>query len=65
MDSVANEAPPETSLPFDVPPPTGAVVTASFTFDVIVRFAEDQLRVNRKTFLAGEATSVPLIEVRR
>jgi uncharacterized protein (TIGR02217 family) len=48
----------------DVAPTTDAVVRASFTFDVMVRFAEDRLRVARSTFLAGEAVSVPLIEVR-
>nr|WP_208404152.1 DUF2460 domain-containing protein [Sphingomonas insulae] len=48
----------------DTAPRTGAAVTASFTFDVTVRFAEDRLRVARATFLAGEAVSVPLIEVR-
>ncbi|MBN2972933.1 DUF2460 domain-containing protein [Roseomonas aeriglobus] len=49
---------------FDAPPAAGAVVTASFDFDVPVRFAEDSLSVNRATFLAGEAPSVPLVEVR-
>ncbi len=48
----------------DVPPPAGAAVTASFAFDVPVRFAEDRLSVSRATFLAGEAASVPLVEVR-
>ncbi len=48
----------------DVPPGEGAVVTAGFRFDVAVRFAEDRLSVNRATFLAGAAPSVPLIEVR-
>jgi uncharacterized protein (TIGR02217 family) len=48
----------------DVAPVAGAVVTASFLFDVPVRFAEDRLRVSRATFLAGEAASVPLVEVR-
>ncbi|ATY33345.1 DUF2460 domain-containing protein [Sphingomonas psychrotolerans] len=48
----------------DVPPPAGAVVTASFAFDVPVRFAEDRLSVSRATYLAGAAASVPLIEVR-
>ncbi len=48
----------------DAPPAAGAVVTASFAFDVMVRFAEDSLRVTRSTFLAGEAVSVPLMEVR-
>lgn len=49
---------------FIAPPAAGAVVTAGFLFDVPVRFAEDRLEVNRATFLAGEAPSVPLIEVR-
>ena len=48
----------------DVAPASGRVVTASFTFDVPVRFAEDRLTVTRATFLAGEAASVPLVEVR-
>lgn len=48
----------------DVPPATGAVVTAGFRFDVAVRFAEDSLSVNRATFMAGSAPSVPLVEVR-
>ena len=48
----------------DTAPAAGAVVRASFAFDVVVRFAEDRLRVSRATFLAGEAVSVPLIEVR-
>ncbi|KQU53094.1 hypothetical protein ASG67_09650 [Sphingomonas sp. Leaf339] len=48
----------------DTPPAAGAVVWAGFRFDVPVRFAEDRLAVSRATFLAGMATSVPLIEVR-
>ncbi|MFD1610975.1 DUF2460 domain-containing protein [Sphingomonas tabacisoli] len=49
---------------FDAPPPAGATVTAGFRFDVAVRFEQDRIEVNRATFLAGEAVSVPLIEVR-
>lgn len=48
----------------DTPPAAGAVVTASFDFDVPVRFAEDRLNVSRATYLAGAAASVPLVEVR-
>jgi uncharacterized protein (TIGR02217 family) len=49
---------------FDAPPPAGAEVWAGFRFDVPVRFAEDRLSLSRTTFAAGEAPSVPLIEVR-
>ncbi|NNM76646.1 DUF2460 domain-containing protein [Sphingomonas sp. ID1715] len=49
---------------FDAAPAAGAEVTAGYRFDVAVRFAEDRLTINRATFLAGEAVSVPLIEVR-
>lgn len=48
----------------DTAPGVGVGVSAGFLFDVPVRFAEDTLSVNRATFLAGGATSVPLIEVR-
>jgi uncharacterized protein (TIGR02217 family) len=49
---------------FDEPPATGAEIRAGFVFDCPVRFAEDRLDINRASFLAGEAPSVPLIEVR-
>jgi len=49
---------------FDVAPGDGAGVTAGFRFDVPVRFEEDRLTVSRATFLAGDAASVPLVEVR-
>jgi uncharacterized protein (TIGR02217 family) len=49
---------------FDEAPGEGAVVAAGFLFDVPVRFSDDRLELNRATFLAGEAPSVPLIEVR-
>jgi len=49
---------------FEEPPGAGALVTAGFLFDVPVRFAEDRLEVNRATFRAGEAPSVPLTEIR-
>ena len=51
-------------IELDAAPTTGVVVTASFAFDVPVRFAEDRLSVTRATFLAGNAAQVPLIEVR-
>ena len=49
---------------FDTAPAEGTEITAGYLFDVPVRFAEDRLELNRATFLAGEAVSVPLVEVR-
>jgi uncharacterized protein (TIGR02217 family) len=51
-------------IAFDAAPAEGAVLTAGFRFDVPVRFAEDRLDINRATFAAGEAPSVPLVEIR-
>jgi len=45
-------------------PPPGAIVRAGFLFDVPVRFAEDRLDITGAAFAAGEAPSVPLIEIR-
>ena len=67
VDGVATmgfELGPGGMVTLDVPPPAGAVVTASFDFDVPVRFAEDRLTVSRATYLAGAAASVPLVEIR-
>lgn len=49
---------------FTVPPTDGAIVRAGFLFDVPVRFAEDRLDVSGANFRAGEAPSVPLVEIR-
>lgn len=49
---------------FETAPPAGAEVRAGFRFDVPVRFAEDRLDVSGVSFAAGEAPSVPLIEIR-
>ncbi|WP_426267866.1 DUF2460 domain-containing protein [Sphingomonas sp. LHG3443-2] len=46
------------------PPAAGVEVRAGFLFDVPVRFEEASLRISRKTYLAGELASVPLVEVR-
>lgn len=51
-------------IAFDAAPADGTVLTAGFRFDVPVRFAEDALEVSRATFAAGEAPSVPLLEIR-
>jgi uncharacterized protein (TIGR02217 family) len=45
-------------------PPAGAEVRAGFIFDVPVRFATDRLDINAAAFAAGEAPSVPLVEIR-
>lgn len=63
-ETVAFELGERGMVVLDTPPEEGAVVTAGFRFDVVVRFAEDRLSVNRATFLAGAAPSVPLVEVR-
>jgi uncharacterized protein (TIGR02217 family) len=49
---------------FASPPAAGKIVRAGFTFDVPVRFAEDKLEVAGAVFAAGEAPSVPVIEIR-
>lgn len=51
-------------IAFAAPPPAGKAVRAGFTFDVPVRFAEDRLDVSGAAFAAGEAPSVPVIEIR-
>ena len=45
-------------------PGEGAAISAGFLFDVPVRFAEDRLDISGAAFAAGEAPSVPLIELR-
>ena len=45
-------------------PAAGKIVRAGFLFDVPVRFAEDRLDISGAAFAAGEAPSVPLIELR-
>ena len=45
-------------------PAAGQTVRAGFLFDVPVRFAEDRLEISGATFAAGEAPSVPVIEIR-
>lgn len=47
----------------DAPAP-GAPVTAGFEFDVPVRFDTDRIETSVANFAAGEAPSVPVIEVR-
>jgi uncharacterized protein (TIGR02217 family) len=49
---------------FTTPPATGAAVRAGFLFDVPVRFAEDRLEMAGATFIAGDAPSVSVVEIR-
>jgi uncharacterized protein (TIGR02217 family) len=49
---------------FTTPPGAGVQVRAGYQFDVPVRFAEDSLEIDAALFAAGDAPSVPLIEVR-
>lgn len=51
-------------ISFVEPPAVGAAVRAGFLFDVPVRFAEDKLEIAGASFAAGEAPSVPVIELR-
>jgi uncharacterized protein (TIGR02217 family) len=55
---------PGGTIVFADAPAAGALIQAGFLFDVPVRFAEDRLDVTGAAFAAGEAPSVPLIEVR-
>jgi len=48
----------------DAAPAEGTEVRAGFLFDVPVRFAEDRLAINAAGFAAGQAPSVPLVEIR-
>jgi len=45
-------------------PAAGASVTAGFAFDVAVRFDADRLDIDLAAFEAGEALSVPIVEIR-
>jgi len=49
---------------FEAAPAEGAAVTASFAFDVPVRFDVDRLDIELSSFDAAEAPGIPLIEVR-
>ena len=52
------------TLTFQNAPAAGAEIRAGFLFDVPVRFAEDRIDVSGVNFAAGEAPSIPLIELR-
>ncbi|MEI8144247.1 MAG: DUF2460 domain-containing protein [Alphaproteobacteria bacterium] len=48
----------------NVAPPSGAIITAGFLFDVPVRFDTDRLTANWTSFAAGEIPAIPLIEIK-
>jgi len=48
---------------FPVPPPTGAQITASFEFDLPVRFDTDRLDISLEDFDVLQLREMPLIEV--
>jgi uncharacterized protein (TIGR02217 family) len=52
------------TIVFDEAPEAGAEIRAGFLFDVPARFAEDRLEVSGSAFAAGEAPSVPIVEIR-
>ncbi|MXP11017.1 DUF2460 domain-containing protein [Pseudoblastomonas halimionae] len=49
---------------FESAPEDGVTLAAGFLFDVPVRFSEDRLDFSGAAFKAGEAPSVPLVEIR-
>ncbi|MDP3676244.1 MAG: DUF2460 domain-containing protein [Novosphingobium sp.] len=55
---------PGGTIRFAIAPAAGVEVRAGFLFDVPVRFAEDRLDISGAGIAAGEAPSVPLLEIR-
>ncbi len=52
------------TIRFETAPSFGAEIRAGFLFDVPVRFAEDRIDISGVNFSAGDAPSIPLIELR-
>ena len=48
---------------FDDPPPLGTDIRADIIFDTVVRFETDRLDISVEAFGAGQALSIPLVEV--
>lgn len=57
-------SPPTGEVTFTLPPDLGTRITAGFEFDVPVRFDTDAIQVSVASFRAGEAVSVPIVEIR-
>ena len=49
---------------FNHPPNDGVEIRAGFEFDVPVRFATDRIETSLASFQAGDAPSVPIVEIR-
>jgi len=49
---------------FSHPPNEGVEITAGFEFDVPVRFDTDRIQTSVASFQAGDAPSVPVVEIR-
>jgi len=52
------------TVTFDSAPSSSAMITATFQFDVQVRFDTDQLNIKLENYGVNPVTGVPLIEVR-
>jgi len=48
---------------FFAAPPSGATVTAGFSFDVPVRFDTDALDIDLSAFEAGAVPHIPMVEL--
>lgn len=59
----ANVDPLTGVLTFGQAPASGAIISAGFQFDVLVRFDTDHLDISLESFGAGKAVSVPMVEV--
>lgn len=51
-------------LTFMTAPPSGAVVTAGFEFDVPVRFDNDSINISLEAFQAGHLPQIDILEIR-
>jgi uncharacterized protein (TIGR02217 family) len=51
-------------ITFAHPPDVDARITAGFEFDVPVRFGTDRIETSLASFQAGDAPSVPIVEIR-
>ena len=49
---------------FAHPPDAGVQISTGFEFDVPVRFASNRIETSLASFQAGDAPSVPVVEVR-